>query len=168
MPTVIGSSRFLAGTKEQRQKWIARTLDAYGHSKWVSIEDVWIAAQCDTKLLISIRPNQNKSICSFLAGTDRPYPESAEPINLISRNFPPTCVVSATEDGLIPTEQFGRLYDRVKELGIDALLVECQGMRHAEAEKLPLSPEWPEGNSWWKDALLPSLVFALQRMTEDQ
>jgi acetyl esterase/lipase len=110
---------------------------------------------------------QNKSLCSFLAGSDRPYPRTTEPINLISKHFPPTCVVAASTDGLIPTEQFRHVYERVNEQGIDALYVECKGMRHAEAECLPLSPEWPEGNTWWKNALLPSLHFALRHMTED-
>jgi acetyl esterase/lipase len=79
-------------------------------------------------------------------------------MNLISKNFPPTCVVAASADGLIPTEQSRHVYERVKEQGIDALYVEC----------LPLSPEWPEGNTWWRDALLPSLQFALRHMTENR
>lgn len=149
--------------KEKRSRWIARMPGVYGSSRCV----ITIAEDHYSFRLSAHRSpiKQNKSICSYLAGCDQPYPAAAEPINLVSKNFPPTCIVAASADELIPPIHSHRLHDRLKELGVDVMRVECEGMNHGEAERSPISREWPEGNTWWEDALLPSLQFALERMT---
>lgn len=106
------------------------------------------------------------SLVSWLCGTDAPYPERLEGIKLVSADFPPTCVVAASADTLIPPIQSHNLAQAVRACGVEAVLFECEGMIHGQAEALANSPSWPENNGWWESAIRPSLDFAIRKMTE--
>lgn len=98
---------------------------------------------------------------SVLLGQDPPFPQEASPFNLLSADYPPTCIVAASEDKLIPIDHSTDVYTRLQELGVDSLLVTCEGMEHGEAECLP-GNNWMD--SWWEEAIRPSLDFAIERM----
>lgn len=106
------------------------------------------------------------SLASWLCGTDAPYPARYEGIKLVSADFPPTCVVAASADTLIPPIQSHNLAQAIRACGVEAVLFECEGMIHGQAEALASSPPWPENNGWWESAIRPSLDFAIRKMTE--
>jgi acetyl esterase/lipase len=92
-----------------------------------------------------------------MCSTDAPYPDESHPINLVSSNFPATCVVMADADQLVPPLQSQELFGRLQALGVDSKLVVAKGMGH--------DPAWPEGNDWWESAIRPSLDFVLDRIS---
>jgi acetyl esterase/lipase len=100
-------------------------------------------------------------MANLLFDQDGPFPGDASPINLITSSFPPTCIVSATNDTLIPVDHSKGAAAKLQEKGVDSLLVSCEGMGHGEAECYPGQP-WQD--RWWDDAIKPSLDFAIQRM----
>jgi acetyl esterase/lipase len=101
------------------------------------------------------------SLPAVLLDQDAPFPDDASPIKGISAEFPPTCVLVASEDKLIPVDHSTDAYARLQDLGVDSLLVTCNGMEHGEAECLP-GNNWMD--SWWEEAIRPSLDFAIERM----
>lgn len=103
----------------------------------------------------------SKTLGAVVIGQEPPFPASASPVNLVTPAFPPTCIVVATADKLIPVTQSYTIYDELVRHGVDAKIVECNEMEHGEAECLPHS-NWIE--AWWEEALRPSLDFAIERM----
>lgn len=82
----------------------------------------------------------------------------------MTAGFPPTCIVAATRDSLIPPNQSSDLHSRLSKLGVECTIVECEGMEHGEAECLPPGEaRWEE--DWWEQAIKPSLDFAIARLT---
>lgn len=105
-----------------------------------------------------------KTINTFLAGGDPPFANDIFPIDIITKDSPPTMVVVATADTLIPTSQSYNLHAKLKDLGVDCGYMECDGMKHGEAECLPGLHIWPENCTWWEDAIKPSLDWATERV----
>lgn len=101
----------------------------------------------------------------MMCGTDAPYPNEMHPINLVTPNFPATCVVMADADQLVPPSQSQELFDRLQALGANSKLVVAKGMGHGPAEAHQTDPAWPEGNDWWETAIRPSLDFVLDRIS---
>jgi len=67
----------------------------------------------------------------------------------------------ASEDKLLPTNHTTDVYNLLCEQGVDSLLVTCEGMEHGEAEYLP-GNNWMD--TWWDEAIKPSLDFAIQKL----
>lgn len=104
------------------------------------------------------------SINTFLVGSDPPYPTDIFPIDIVQSDFPPTMIVVATADTLIPTSHSYNLHSKLKDLGVETALVECPGMKHGEAECLPGLVFWKDDCTWWEDAIRPSLDWAIKRV----
>lgn len=100
-----------------------------------------------------------KTLNGYLCGQDPPFPAETSPVNLITPDFPPTFVVIATKDQLIPPEQSYALVAKCKELGVEVGSGECEGMTHGIAEDG--RETWPEGNTWWEKGILPGLEWAV-------
>lgn len=113
---------------------------------------------------LSFLVSQNKALVTTLSREEPPHAHTISPLNLVTAQFPPICVVEATADGLIPSSHSQKLYERALGLGVDSLLVKCHGMTHGEAECLDSLPPWAEGRTYWSTAILPSLQFAYERM----
>jgi acetyl esterase/lipase len=72
-------------------------------------------------------------------------------------------VVVATDDTLIPPRQSRDFHARLVALGVESRIVECEGMRHGEAECLrDAGARWVE--DWWGQAIKPSLDFAIAKL----
>lgn len=94
--------------------------------------------------------------------SDPPFPDNASPINLLDSSFPPTFVVVATADWLIPPAESYSVVETLKSCGVEATCAEAKGMGHGICED-PRSG-WPEEQNWWEEAILPSLQWALQKL----
>lgn len=104
---------------------------------------------------------RNDLLISLLIG-DPPFPASSSPLGVLSADFPPTFVVVATADDLIPPAQSYAIVDTLKRLGVDAQAGEAHGMGHGRAEVHQSDGRWPEGVMWWETAIEPSLEFVLK------
>ena len=94
---------------------------------------------------------------------DSPFDARHSPIKIVTSDFPPTCVIVATNDTVIPPSQSRDLHARLVNLGVESIMVECEGMAHGEAECLPdAGARWLE--EWWGQAIKPSLDFAIEKL----
>ena len=151
-------------------RWLADTIRHLVSAQSVVSGDETALAGLDlddySRLVWISHVTADNSLASWLCGTDAPYPARYEGIKLVSADFPPTCVVAASADTLIPPIQSHNLAQAVRACGVEAVLFECEGMIHGQAEALASSPPWPENNGWWESAIRPSLDFAIRKMTE--
>jgi acetyl esterase/lipase len=107
---------------------------------------------------------QGKSLCSWIVGHDAPFELEASSLNLTSKEFPPTFVVVAEEDELIPPKHSYDLYDALKAYGVDTEIGVGKGMKHGQLEGLGAWEKLEEEKGWWDEVILPSLTFAINRM----
>lgn len=103
----------------------------------------------------------SECLCAYLLDRDPAFDPEDSPINFIRPDFPPTVVVSAGADTLIPVHHSHDLFRRLQEHKVHSILLEAEGMAHGEAECLSGS-SWD--SAWWESALRPSLDFALDRL----
>lgn len=103
---------------------------------------------------------RHKTLHTFLCNQDPPFSPEHAPIHLITPDFPPTFVVIATKDQLVPPEQSYSIIEKCKELGVEVGFGECEGMTHGIAEDG--RETWPEGNEWWEKGILPGLEWAVK------
>ena len=96
---------------------------------------------------------------SFLTRKDPPFLPEDSPIGHITADYPPTHIVVATADAVIPTSQSYRLHRVLQERGVDCGLTEVEGMEHGEAEHA-----WEEGCDWWEKYIKPSLDWTIARV----
>jgi len=68
------------------------------------------------------------TINSFLIGQDPPYPPRSGCIETVNSGTPPTCVVVATADELLGTEDSYELAKLVGEAGVESKLYVAQDM----------------------------------------
>jgi acetyl esterase/lipase len=94
--------------------------------------------------------------------SDPPFPANVSPINLLTASFPPTFVVVATADWLIPPSESYSAVEKLKELGVEATYADAVGMGHGVCEDPRAS--WPEGQRWWEEAVEPSLEWAEKKL----
>lgn len=93
---------------------------------------------------------------------DPPYPAENSPINLLDAFYPPTFVVIATSDWLIPPAESHSVVEKLKTHGVEATFAEAHGMGHGVCED-PRST-WPEDQKWWEEAILPSLEWTAGKL----
>ncbi len=70
-------------------------------------------------------------------------------------------IIVAGKDTLIPKEQSYNLYEVLKANGVECELAVAEGAEHGQVEA-PLS-SWPEGVSWWEDAVRPGLDWIVMK-----
>ncbi|GHJ90289.1 hypothetical protein NliqN6_6691 [Naganishia liquefaciens] len=114
------------------------------------------------KLIDFPQSMRSKTIHASWFCADPPFPANVSPINLLSSTFPPTFVVIATADWLIPPAESHALVEKLKGLGVEVTHAEAQGMGHGVCED-PRS-SWPEGQNWWVEAVQPSLEWAREKL----
>jgi acetyl esterase/lipase len=93
---------------------------------------------------------------------DPPYPAETSPINLLAEFYPPTFVVVATADWLIPPAESHSVVETLKGFGVEATYAEAKGMGHGICEDAKSS--WPEDQDWWAEAILPSLEWTVSKL----
>ena len=81
-------------------------------------------------------------------------------MDVVDGRFPPTMIVIATGDKLIPPAQSYDLVEKLKKAGVDASYVEAKGMPHGMAEDA--RDTWPEDQDWWNEAIVPSLEWVVR------
>jgi dipeptidyl aminopeptidase/acylaminoacyl peptidase len=103
-----------------------------------------------------------QTLNSFLYGCDAPYPPSASPLNLITSTYPPTFILAALADDLIPVEHSFLLFDKLQENGVESYIIKVEGAGHGFVER-PVT-DWPEGKDYWKDAIKNSVDWAIGKL----
>lgn len=101
--------------------------------------------------------SQNSLLNSYLRGD-----ASIEhcPLKLLSSAFPPSVIVKALADKLLPPEHCDVMYGKLVELGVETKLLEAKDMEHGYAE----APRevWPKGVRWWEEVYAPALDFCIK------
>lgn len=103
-----------------------------------------------------------QTLNSFLYGTNPPYAPSNTPLNLITPTYPPTYILAALADELIPVEHSFLLYDKLREHGVEALMAKVEGAAHGFAERPPA--DWPEGVDYWRDVIREAVDWAVAKL----
>jgi len=81
------------------------------------------------------------------------------PIELLHKGFPPTCLVSAGKDELVPKQQTHDFHKALGTLGIDTMLVEWAEGAHAFTADARNGP----GTECWETVIRPACDFAITR-----
>lgn len=119
------------------------------------------ARSSTTGLSLTIQSIMAQCLSAILVDADPPFDPLDSPAKIIGPGFPPTAVVVAQNDALIPTAHSREVFEKLQSSGVQSELLLCEGMQHGEAECLSGSA-WQE--SWWSSALRPSLDFALKQL----
>lgn len=98
---------------------------------------------------------------SFLWG-DPPYPADAEFIDFVTSTFPPTYILAAEKDSLIPVQHSYDVSDKLRQENVEVHVGLGKGAEHGFTE-LPPSI-WPEGCDWW-DVIQRALDWAVEKTT---
>jgi acetyl esterase/lipase len=106
---------------------------------------------------------ESETLNAFLCDRDPPFAKDCSPINLVTPDFPPTFVILAKNDHMIPTTHSSDLFQKLQDSGVDSEILEADGMNHGDAETLATSPPWREGCDWWDTVIQPSLDWAVAR-----
>ena len=109
-----------------------------------------------------------RALAHEICGSGPPdYVPGTSPIDMVSSEFPPTMVVVAQLDTLLPPELHSyKLVARLIRDGVEAQSVVCRGMGHGWAEGGPWAlAEWEsQADVWWDEAIRPSLDWALSKL----
>ncbi|KAJ9116268.1 hypothetical protein QFC24_006785 [Naganishia onofrii] len=116
----------------------------------------------DPRFLFARTAMATQTLNSFLYGCDAPYPPSASALNLITPTYPPTYVLAAMADELIPKEHSLLLYDKLQEHGVESHIVKVDGAGHGYVERPPT--DWPAGTDYWKDAIREAVDWAVAKV----
>ena len=103
-----------------------------------------------------------QTLNSFLYGCDAPYSPTDAALNLITPDYPPSYILAALADTLIPVEHSFMLYDKLQEHGVESYITKVEGAAHGFAER-PAS-DWPQGMDYWKDAIKDSVDWAIAKV----
>lgn len=90
-----------------------------------------------------------------------PFPSELSVINLVKPEFPPTVIIQATADQVIPPHHSSDLYQRCLDNGVEVKLLLANEMWHGAAET-PQS-KWPVGCRWWEDVMIPALQWIMAK-----
>ena len=109
----------------------------------------------------------NGMLLPFFTGCEtRPCPTERNVITQLSADSPPTVLIKALNDRSIDPKQTQMAYDRLKELGVDALILEAEGMEQGDCEERSLRlARWgrTSASGWWKSCYQPALDFCIAR-----
>jgi acetyl esterase/lipase len=103
-----------------------------------------------------------QTLNSFLYGCDAPYPPSATALNLITPTYPPTFILAALADDLIPVEHSFLLYDKLQKNEVESFITKVEGAGHGFVERP--ATDWPEGVDYWKGAIKDSVDWAIGKV----
>lgn len=95
-------------------------------------------------------------------GSTQPLPPTYNPIQLVSPDFPPTFVMVATKDDLIPVKQSYDFIDKLKEHGVEHAFREAD-MVHGRSENHPRE-ERETYERWFQEAIRPGLDWVIDRL----
>lgn len=97
-------------------------------------------------------------------GTTRPIPSDYNPIQLVTPDFPPTFVMIATKDQLIPVKQSHDYIEALKRNGVPHASAEAD-MMHGQSEILPMENK-ADYERWFEQAIRPGLDYVLARFAD--
>lgn len=102
-------------------------------------------------------------LMTCLWNVDPPFPKGTSAIDDLPSNFPPTFVLVATGDDMIPTSHSYGFAAQLRRANVEVQVGEAKGMPHGVAECIP-GMVWKEGNNWWEEAIRPSLDFVCGKL----
>ncbi len=105
---------------------------------------------------------QSGSLFSFLCKQPAPpFPKSMCPEAFVDEAFPPTFILVAGGDHLVPTSQSFEFYDTLKSRGVESALAIAENMEHGKSEA------WDETDTeyakWWDQAIEPGLRWMVEK-----
>ena len=105
---------------------------------------------------------QFECLNSFHAGQDPPYPSETFITRNIEKGFPPTYVLVAPVDSLIPPVQSYDLIEKIKSVGSEV----HSGSGHQAEHGFTEWPTkfWPAGCDWWEATILPALQWGSAKL----
>ncbi|EIW66558.1 hypothetical protein M231_02257 [Tremella mesenterica] len=95
-----------------------------------------------------------------------PYSPEKNMITQFSSDFPPTVLIKAMADKLVPTEHTQSAYDKLTELGVETKLFEARGMEHGDVEETTrILQRWGRelAHVWWEEAYKPATDFCIAK-----
>lgn len=98
----------------------------------------------------------------FPEGSASPLPPTYNPVELVSPDFPPTFLLVATKDDLIPVEQSYDLIKRLESQGLEHGWAEAD-MAHGRSENTPIE-ERADYERWFEDAIRLGLDWTVERL----
>ncbi|ORX38843.1 Alpha/Beta hydrolase protein [Kockovaella imperatae] len=106
----------------------------------------------------------SETLFTYLYDHDPPYTQPS-PLDIADSHFPPTAIVMAESDKVIPISNSQALYDKLQAKGVPSALFTCHGMDHIQAECLATADPWPANRKaeWW-EAITQNLDFVLDAM----
>lgn len=105
-----------------------------------------------------LKATRSQTLNSFLYAKGPPYITQASPIAFINASYPPTFILTAMADKLIPIEQSFILKERLEKAGVEYKIKKAKGAFHGFVD-VPVK-RWPPGVDWWEAVILPSLEWA--------
>ncbi|KAJ9115397.1 hypothetical protein QFC22_005152 [Naganishia vaughanmartiniae] len=116
----------------------------------------------DPRFLFARTAMATQTLNSFLYGCDAPYPASVTALDLISQTFPPTYVLAAMADDLIPVEHSFLLYDKLQKQGVESHIAKVGGAGHGFVERPPT--DWPADTDYWKSDIREAVEWAVAKV----
>ncbi|KAJ9105837.1 hypothetical protein QFC19_003407 [Naganishia cerealis] len=116
----------------------------------------------DPRFLFARSAMATQTLNSFLYGCNPPYPPSVTALNLISRTFPPTFILAAMADELIPAEHSLLLYEKLQKHDVESCIAKVEGAGHGYVERPPA--DWPAGTDYWKDVIREAVDWAIAKV----
>jgi acetyl esterase/lipase len=105
-------------------------------------------------------------LSEIIIGSPAPFAADQSPINLLTAEYPPTFIMVAEADQLIPPSHSKDIHKKLEELGVPVEMAIAREMQHGEAEAMQGTERWSEelGLGWWEEAIVPSLQFAMRHL----
>lgn len=95
--------------------------------------------------------------------TSGPTFSAYNPIDLVTSDFPPTYVLVATKDDLIPAKQSYDFITKLRQQGVPHGVAEAD-MVHGRSENTP-AEEKADYDRWFEQAIRPGLDYVLSRLS---
>jgi acetyl esterase/lipase len=104
----------------------------------------------------------NGSLFSYLCKTaGPPFPSEFCPVAWVDSSFPPTFIMNAGGDKLVPTSQSFDFYEVLKSRGVECAMATAVDMEHGKSEN------WDETDvgyeKWWEEAIEPGLRWMVDK-----
>lgn len=129
----------------------ARSRHGSAQSRRVATDDAWQMMYHDELPLVL-----------YPEGTTRPVPPTYNPVDLVDADFPPSFVLVATKDQLIPVKHSYDFIDRLKARGVEHMVAEAD-MLHGCSENHPAEQK-AEYDRWFEGAIRPGLDWVVERL----
>ena len=79
-------------------------------------------------------------------------------LDFVDSDYPPTCILAATKDAIIPPPQWDAFILKLKELGVPHRIIYAEGMVHGQAEN---GIEEVKYNEYFRDCIRPGVQWMM-------